>query len=279
MQAEATLIQERPYVLGHSNHELDRLIHQARFWGDLTEQVMRLADLEPGMRVLDVGCGAGDVSFLAASLVGPEGAVIGVDKSPEAIALASQRAAETGLTNVHFETQDLAEFSLDESVDALIGRLVLMYFSDPAVILRRLTNFLRPGGLVIFHEIDTSGAKSEPVCELLDTTINRIEQTFTRTGADIKMGLKLAQAFQEAGLPRPQMIQGARVENGPDSETYSTVARLTQTLLPVMSRLGIVIPAEVDIDTLADRLREEVVTLNATWVSPSFIGAWTRKGA
>jgi cyclopropane fatty-acyl-phospholipid synthase-like methyltransferase len=68
----------------------------------LTEHVLRLAGVRPGMRVLDVGCGTGDVSFLAASLVGPEGEVIGVDKSPEAVALASQRAAEAGLHNVHF---------------------------------------------------------------------------------------------------------------------------------------------------------------------------------
>jgi len=97
VQAETTVISETPYVLDHSTHELDRLIHQARFWGELTEHVMHLAGLKPGMRVLDVGCGVGDVSFLAARLVGPEGAVMGVDRSPEATALASQRAQAAGL--------------------------------------------------------------------------------------------------------------------------------------------------------------------------------------
>lgn len=279
MQAEATTTTQKPYVLGHSSHELNRLIHHSRFWGDLTEHVLRLAGLKPGMRVLDVGCGAGDVSFLAASLVGPEGVVIGVDRSPEATALASQRARAAGLTNVHFITQDLSTFTTDKPVDALIGRLVLMYFADPAVILRRLTRFLKPGGLVVFHEIDTSNSKSEPVCELLNSAVKRIEQTFTRAGADIEMGAKLARVFQEAGLPRPQMIQGARVENGPDSEGYNVVAQLTRTLLPVMENTGVATAAEVEIDTLADRLREEVVALNATWVSPALIGAWTRKGA
>ncbi|MCB0210737.1 MAG: class I SAM-dependent methyltransferase [Anaerolineae bacterium] len=279
MQAEITSIQERPYVLGHSKHELDRLIRQARFWGDLTEHVMRLAGLKPGMRVLDVGCGAGDVSFLAASLVGPKGTVIGVDKSPEVIAMASQRAQAAGLANVHFMIQDLAKLTIDEPVDALIGRLVLMYFADPAVILRRLSRLLKPGGLVIFHEIDTSASKSEPICELLKMAVNRIEKAFSRVGADNTMGLKLAQVFQEAGLPKPQMIQGARVENGPDSEAYNVVAQLTRTLLPLMERTGIATAAEVEIDTLANRLREEMVALNATWVSPSLIGAWTRKGA
>jgi len=279
MQIQTSQIQNNKYVLGHSDKELSRLIHQARFFGDLTEHVFRLAGLEPGMRVLDVGCGAGDVSFLAAGMVGPQGEVIGVDKSSEAVALASQRASAAGLTNVRFMTQDLFELTLDEPADALIGRLVLMYFADPAVILRRLTRFLKPGGLVVFHELDTSGSKSEPVCDLFETTVDRINQAFIRAGADVQTGLKLSRIFQEAGLPRPQMIQGARVENGPDSQAYNVVTQLTRTLLPLMERAGVSTAAEVGIDTLADRLREEAVSINATWVSPAFIGAWARKSS
>ena len=274
---KATVTQDFPYFLGHSNQELERLIHQGRFLSVVTEQVLCLAGLESGMQVLDVGCGVGDVSFLAAKLVGPTGKVIGVDQSPTAIALASQRAAQAGVTNVYFLTQDLTELTLDEPVDALIGRLVLMYFVDPAVLLRRLAGFLKPDGLVIFQELNAHGAKSEPVCDLFETTVARITQTCTRSGADVQTGLKLARIFQEAGLPRPQMIQGARVENGPDSEVYSAITQLTRTLLPLMERTGVATAAEVNIDTLADRLREEAVAINATWIYPPFIGAWARK--
>src|SRR5260221_8106578 len=107
------------YALGHAEDELDRIINHARFFGDLTEHVLHLAGLAPGMRVLDVGCGPGDVSFLAARLVGPEGTVIGVDKSPDAVHRATQRADAAGLTNVHFLTHDLVDLVLDEPVDAL----------------------------------------------------------------------------------------------------------------------------------------------------------------
>ena len=131
-QLQTARVDSPRYILGHSADELDRLIEQARFLGDLTEHLLRLAGLARGMRVLDVGCGAGDVSFLAARLVGPEGTVLGIDKAPEAVGLARERARAAGLTNVDFLVQDAAELSLGAPVDALIGRLVLMYFAEPA---------------------------------------------------------------------------------------------------------------------------------------------------
>ena len=272
------VIQTQTYqsILTHTNSELARLIEQASFFGDLTEHVLRLAGLAPGMRVLDIGCGTGDVSFLAARFVGPEGVVIGVDKSAEAIQLASQRAAAAGLTNVRFLTQDLSELTLDEPVDALIGRLVLMYFADPAVLLRRLSQFIRPGGLIVCHELDSTAAKSLPRCELFETSVSRINQAFTRAGADVQTGLKLAQIFLEAGLPMPDMILGARVATGPDSPAYRQVTELTRTLLPLMERVGVATAAEMEIETLAGRLREEAVANRATLVAPPFIGAWAR---
>jgi ubiquinone/menaquinone biosynthesis C-methylase UbiE len=267
------------YALGHAEDELDRIINHARFFGDLTEHVLHLAGLAPGMRVLDVGCGPGDVVFLAARLVGPEGIVIGVDRSPEAIELARQRADAVGLTNVHFLTQDLsdAELVLDESVDALIGRLVLQYFADSALVLRRLATLVKPGGLVAFQEVDAKdGVYSEPVCPVYETALQRIKQTFTRVGAEARAGQRLAQIFQEAGLPAPQMILHARVERGPDSPIYTLVAQLTRVMLPLMQRTGVATAEEVGVETLDERMRAEAVALDATLVYPALIGAWAR---
>jgi SAM-dependent methyltransferase len=106
--------------------EYDRLLEQGRFLGDLTEYLLQLAGIERGMRVLDVGWGAGDVSFLAARLIGREGAVIGVDISEEAVGVARERARQAGLTNVEFVAQDAAELVLEMPVDAVVGRLALI---------------------------------------------------------------------------------------------------------------------------------------------------------
>jgi ubiquinone/menaquinone biosynthesis C-methylase UbiE len=267
------------YVMGHAEDELDRLINQARFLGDLTEHVLHLAGLARGMRVLDVGCGAGDVMFLAARLVGPEGTVIGVDKSPEAIGVARKRAEVAGLANVQFLTQDFTELVLDEPVDALIGRLVLQYLADPALALSRLATFVKPGGVVAFQEgfLEEGRTYSDPVCQIYETAFQRIIETFACIGADPRTGRRLAQIFQAADLPAPQMILHSRAERGPDSPIYDLWAQMTRTMLPLMQRTGVATAEEVGIETLASRMRAEAVALDATLIFPALIGAWTHK--
>src|SRR2546425_12792213 len=120
------------YVLGHSEIELDHLISQSRFYGELTEEVLCRAGIGAGMRVVDVGCGARDVSLLLASLVGPTGSVLGVDRAAESMQVAQARVAGAQLTPVTFRHCDLADLLLDTSVDAGGGRFVLLYLADPA---------------------------------------------------------------------------------------------------------------------------------------------------
>src|SRR5262249_18712519 len=113
------------------------------------------AGLLPGMRVLDFGCGVGDVAFLAAALVGEMGQVVGIDRSEEAVQTARARAAAMGLRHVEFRCADdlglTSQFSAG-SFNAVVGRLVLMYQPDPIACLRRLSTMLRSGGIAMFHE-------------------------------------------------------------------------------------------------------------------------------
>lgn len=271
------------YPLTYNHEELERLVQQARFLGDLTEHVLQQAGLAPGMRVLDVGCGTGDVSFLAARFVGPEGAVIGVDQASEAIGYAQQRAQQAGLNNVRFVAANLAEFELDdEPVDALIGRLVLMYFPDPAAVLRRLLAFVKPGGIVAFQEMDLlpappSEVMSHPLCETYVTAGARISQAFARARIDGRVAIKLGEIFQQAGLPAPQMLAMLRVERGPDSPIYDWIAQVTRAVLPLMQQTGVATAEEVQVDNLADRMRREAVEKGCTLVTPPLIGAWVCK--
>ena len=82
----------RPYVLGTTDAEHDRLIRQAARLEPFTERLCRDAGIGPGQRVLDIGSGIGDVAFLVARLVGPTGEVIGIDLDGIALEKARARA-------------------------------------------------------------------------------------------------------------------------------------------------------------------------------------------
>ena len=75
---------------------------QAEFYAEFTRTVLLKAGLTPGMRVLDVGCGVGDVSMEAARIVGPTGAVVGIDQSETALDTAARRVSHAGLTQASF---------------------------------------------------------------------------------------------------------------------------------------------------------------------------------
>ena len=70
------------YALGRSTAETRRLIRQAQIYGPITRQFLVSAGIGTGMKVLDVGSGAGDVALLLADLVGPRGDVVGVEMNP-----------------------------------------------------------------------------------------------------------------------------------------------------------------------------------------------------
>jgi ubiquinone/menaquinone biosynthesis C-methylase UbiE len=238
------------------------------------------AGVGPGMRVLDVGCGVGDVSLLAGRLVGPTGSVLGVDRSSEAIETAARRTAQAGQGgSVRYIAADLDTYQPEGRFDAVIGRLILMYLPDPATALRRFAACLAPGGVVAFQEMAIAQARGLPEGPLFRQSLRWITETFARTGFEIDMGGKLYQTFVAAGLPAPQMIAGSRVEGGPDTFAYDYVAQTVRSLLPVAERVGSATRAEVQIDTLADRLRAEALGSSACIMLPTLIGAWAKTRA
>ena len=265
------------YALGHSEQELQRLSHQGQVFGPFTRQLFEEAGVSQGMRVLDVGCGTGDVAFLAADLVGPSGEVVGVDRERTAVDWANARAHSRGTRNVKFVEGDPAEMEFDQEFDAIVGRLVLMYYPDPVDTVRKLMRHVRPGGLIVFQEIDLANACSMPVAPLFERSMTWIKQTLSGTGARIQMGLELYPVFVAAGLPGPSMRIDAVIGGGPQCPLFEVVAELIQSLLPAMEKLKIASAAEVGISTLAQRMRDEVVALKGVVVSGGFIGSWSRK--
>src|SRR5437588_778597 len=91
------------YSLGHAQEEILRLQKQNEFFEDFTMRCFKEAVIKAGMKVLDVGSGAGDVAMLLAEMVGPEGQVVGIDLNPQVLEVARQRAEMAGYTNLSFK--------------------------------------------------------------------------------------------------------------------------------------------------------------------------------
>jgi SAM-dependent methyltransferase len=267
---------ERAYFLGHSDAEVERLALQNTFYRDATEATLRRAGLVSGMRVLDVGCGGGDVSLIAAELVGPSGFVLGIDRSAEAVMAARRRAEAEKVPQVQFAVSEFDEFSTDIPFDALIGRFVLMYLSDPAATLRVLVRHLQSNGIVAFQEMEIRTARGYPDAPLFQRCIGWYATAIERAGFESGMGGRLFGTFKSAGLPLPQMTAASRIEGGPDSTGYELMASNIRTMLPMLVRLNVVTAADVDLNTLADRLRHEAVVGGRCLMFPLLVSAWSR---
>lgn len=256
--------------------EPERLTVETRAYQQFTRELLQDAGLRPGMRVLEIGTGSGDVAMLAAEMVGPNGQVIGVDQSCETIEQAKERARSRGLENVQFECASLQEpLSVGSDFDALVGRLVLMYLPTPAVHLRRLVRHVKPGGFVAFQEINLLGARSVPSTPTLELAENWVRETFARSGIEVQMGPKLHGVFRAAGLPSPEMRVDGLI-SASEGVVPALMTDVIRTILPMIEHIGLATRDEVDIDTLEDRMRAELEAEDATLSSPLLVGAWAR---
>jgi 2-polyprenyl-3-methyl-5-hydroxy-6-metoxy-1,4-benzoquinol methylase len=264
------------YVLGHGERELRRLSLQAQYWGDATLDLLQRAGIGPAMRLLDLGCGPGDVSLLAATLVGSSGSVVGIDRSAEAIAAATARAKAAGITQIQFEVANLDEYGSAQPFDAIVGRFVLLYQADPAATLRRLLRVLRPEGVVAFLEMDMTAAHSVPPVAIVETAVEWIRETFRRARVPLDLGPQVWRVFRGAGLPDPSLVVHWKAEAAPAMATTRYLAETVRSLLPMMERSGVASAPEVDIETLEARLQEALVAEQATILPPSVVGGWSR---
>lgn len=268
------------YVLGRSKRETERLQQQGRLMEPYTQRLLEEAGIATGMKVLDVGCGAGDVTLLAARLVGPTGSVVGVDNNPAVMETARKRACAAELSNVSFVADDLRDVELANDFDMAVGRLILLYVGDMVVALQAIARHLRPGGIVAFQEADFSLTESLSANETFTPLYRQLlywwAELFRRAGSHRHMATSMRDAFLQAGLPLPQMRIDGAIVHGPDWSGYDYVAESLRSTLPLMIRLGVTTAEEADVDTFAERLRAETLNQASLVVVPLLIGAWTR---
>lgn len=262
------------YLLGHDPDELARLEHQAMVLAPATRTVLHLAGIAPGMRVLDLGTGAGDVALEAAEMVGPTGSVVGIDQSVPALTLAARRVEQRAVTNVSFVQGDIEDIDLIDEFDAVVGRLVLLYMPKPDRVLAKFARLVRPGGVVAMMEYEMTAAGTLPPTELSSRIVGWIASAFQRSGLDASLGARLAEVLARAGLGQATVLglQGYRPPGDRDGAWMA--ASTVRTLLPVLEKTGVATAVEVDIDTLAERIAQDSAAHDAVFKPPTLVGAW-----
>ena len=112
---------------------------------------MDRAQVGPGDRILDIGCGCGHTSLELARRVRPNGSVLGNDISTPMLERAEARANEAGIANVRFKNADAQIYAFEPSVfDLIYSRFGVMFFDDPPAAFENLLRALRPGGRMSF---------------------------------------------------------------------------------------------------------------------------------
>lgn len=235
---------------------------------DITAQLFDRAGITRGLRILDVGCGSGEVTRALAERVGPEGRVVGLDASPSAIETARSAAQQAGLTNVDFVVRALPDLGLDAgSFDCVVGRRVLMYLPDAQEVLTGLAGLLRVGGRMAFQEHDatmTPGRTGD--WPLHDQVHHWMWETVRREGGNPSLGLALAPMIHATGLA-VQALWAQAIFSGYERDVHRPLHEILGVMVPRIVALGVATAEQIDLPTLRYRLEEERRRHATTYIS------------
>lgn len=180
-----------------------------RWYGEVTRQMLDLAQIQPGQRMLDIAAGAGEPAISAAERVGPSGYVLATDISERIVELALQVARERGLKQIETRPMDGEKLDLpDASFDAVLCRLGLMYMPHPVTALREWRRALRAGGrvaVVVFSTPDRNSWGAVPVSIIrrraqLPPPVPGQPGPFSLGGPGVLEGV-----FRQAGFANPEV--------------------------------------------------------------------------
>ena len=232
------------YIIRGGDQGKARLNILAGVLHDHTLSLLEANGLNPGCSFLDLGCGGGNVSIMAAKIVGDSGKVVGVDFDAEIIALAQKDANADHLTNVSFSTMSAGDINFDKEFDIAYARFLLSHLSNPVEVLQKMNESVKPGGKIIVEDVQFSGHFCHPSCTAFDNYVHHYTEAAKQNGADANIGPSLFSMFLQAGIEEIgfDMIQPC-FNTGPGK--WMACVTL-DTIRPALITNGIATAAEID---------------------------------
>ena len=186
-------------VYTHGHHESVLRSHRWRTAENSAGHLVPL--LQPGMRLLDVGCGPGTITMDLADLVGPGGRVTALERTEDALDLARAEASRRGTRNVDFAVGDVESLELvDGSFDVVHAHQVLQHVGDPVRALREMRRVCRPGGVVAARDSDYAAFTWHPQVDELDRWLEVYSAVARSNQAEPDAGRRLLSWAHAAGL-------------------------------------------------------------------------------
>ncbi len=262
------------YPLNSSELERWRLSTQSQSIEPLSIKLLEGVGVEAGKHVLDLGCGPGGLSILAAQRVGPHGSVTGVDRDPEQLSAARKNAENAGVTNIEFVCSELNDYAPPRLYDVIIGRYVLIYVQDPDVLIEKVSKWLAANGRFGFLEMDLfKDVRSHvwpPVSNETADAIKYIGKIMIDAGIHTYMGTRLPSILMKYGAIG--IASDAPPQIGPRSLALPLAA--LKSVLPLAKKLGDPDADKYDPDVLYERETEERDETTVT-TPPLSVAAWT----
>lgn len=263
------------YVLGGGEAELTRLRAQAAEYEASARWLLDALGIQPGARVLDVGCGPIGILGLLSERVGPRGKVVGLEREPRFAQMAKQEVERLGLTNVVIVEADALNSGLErESFDLVHERLVMVNVPEREPLLSEMLALTAPGGAIALEDIDNVSWLCHPEHASWTTLLDAFHTIHRAGGGDPFIGRRLPALLRSAGVLDVQAhVQAELPEPGQYRRTH--LISLVQSLRPKLIGMRVMEAEELEAHIAA--LTSHLADPNTLVIEKLLVQAWGRK--
>jgi SAM-dependent methyltransferase len=261
------------YLLGDSPEEIRHLVEQAEVYASEATELFDVIGVQAGSAAIDVGCGVLGVLHLLAERVGPNGRVVGLDRTPRMVEFGRRLAAARGLAVEFIEADATATGLPANSFDLVHCRTLLLNVSNPGEIVAEMLRIARPQGVVAVQEPDAAAWACDPPHPAWDILRTSILNAYRRTGKDFSIGRRIARMLHDVGLEDVRVRPTARVTH--KGEYYQTFLLTISDLVRDVTNASGELTAD-EFECYAAALRAHLDAPDTITCQPLMWQAWGR---